>query len=364
MQLAILFGERSYEHEISIITAQQFLEALDLSKHNAIPIYIDKDGIWWTGSELWHRSSKAINKNKLQNVSLSRQHQRSGITLNSKFTPIDIFIPLFHGNFGEDGRIQALLDLYNCCYTGPSMSSACLTIDKWISKSICKDNNIPVLPGQLISIKNFTNNKLPEISYEYPFIVKPRKLGSSLGISVVKTTDQLHTALAKVFQIDTYALIEPYISNRMELNIAVLDDFQIKLSAIEVPISNNSILTFDDKYKREESKTGETSTSGSMESMTRVINPPNLPEILKNQIQNYAKKAFEIFECSGTIRIDFIYDCDSNELFLNEINAIPGSISFYLWAEAPEPLAYPDLIEVLLKSAQKRYQENLRLLTY
>lgn len=362
MQLAILFGERSYEHDISVITAQQFLEAIDLSKYQAIPVYVDKQGYWWTGKSLWHRSNQKISTKNLKPACLTRENQQSGLTINKQFIPIDIFIPLFHGSNGEDGRIQALLDLHNCCYTGSSMASSNLTIDKWISKSICRDCDIPVLDGQLISQKTFSNNQIPAIKFEYPIIVKPRRLGSSLGISVALNKSQLQTALAKVFQMDTHAILEPYIANRMELNIAVLDDIEPKLSAIEVPISNNEILTFEDKYNREEDKTGSNSTSGSMESMTRVINPPHLPQELKAQIKTIALKAFEVFECSGTIRIDFLYDCNTQSLYLNEINSLPGSVSFYLWAEANPPISYPQLIDKLIESAIRHYRYQLRLI--
>jgi len=327
--IAVLFGGKSVEHEISILTGLQIMHAFDKEHFNIAPVYVCQNGRWWTGKELFNKDFyKNINFKKLKNLDFKKQQ-------------IDVYFPAFHGTFGEDGSIQGFFEILNKPYVGPRVLAAAVSMSKSATKQVCLANNIPVLPYILLSKNNCEIKKF----FDFPLFIKPNNLGSSIGISSAKDEQQLQIAVAGAFIFDNQVMIEPQIKNLLEINCAVFDG---EISEFEEPKKDTSILSFEQKYLKGSKTKG-------MVSMQRIINPPSITNGQKQKIADYAKKIYNILDGSGIWRIDFMIDKDKNQIYLNEINAIPGSLAYYLWPK----VSLTELLTRLVNEALKRYaQEN------
>ena len=361
-KVAVLYGGRSAEHEISVITGLQAIKAIDPLRYDVIPIYLALNGKWYTGNSLFERSFyKQIphSLTQAEEVTLLPDPTVGGFTrLPERGTiPVDICLLAFHGQYGEDGCVQGLLELADLPYTGCGVLSSAVAMNKYQSKVIAQAGGIPVLPSVLVTkpeaIRDLAaaRHKILQ-TLSFPLFVKPNHLGSSIGISIATDETSLNAALAKVFQVDESALIEPQVKNLMELNVAVLDGDPPVASVLEMPIASEGILSYEDKYMRSGSKTGESSSG--MAGLTRVLDPPDLDSSIKQQLVTDAVQAFTLLDCSGVCRLDFTYDLDSGSLYFNEINPIPGSLAYYLWDKSEPPILYTELLDRLLQRAKER----------
>ncbi len=338
--IAVLFGGRSVEHEISILTGLQVLHALDKERFNIVPVYICENGKWWTGKQLWDKDFyKNINFKKLKNFGF-KKHE------------IDVYFPAFHGTYGEDGSIQGFFEILNKPYVGPRVLAAAISMSKSATKQICLANKIPVLDYVLFSRDNWDIGDASHL--QYPLFVKPNNLGSSIGVSSAKDEHQLQLAIAGAFIFDDQVIVEPMIRNLLEINCAV---FNNKISSLEEPKKDADILSFEQKYLKSSKKI----SFGGMANMQRVLNPKSISLEQKEQIQNYSQKIYQILDGSGVWRIDYLIDKDKNQIYLNEINSIPGSLAYYLWPE----ISFTELLTKLIDSAIKKHEQknsiNLRL---
>jgi len=376
--IAVMFGGRSVENEISIITALQAISAMDTLLFNIVPIYIHSDGKWYTGDALLNKSfykTFSDDVSKVQKVTLLPDPTLNGIVpISSKGTisldkliPIDVYFLAFHGQYGEDGCIQGLLELANAAYTGCDVTSSAVAMNKYVCKMFLKAHDIPVLPATLVhrkdAIQDLTSVQqqilaTPGLEH-YPLFIKPNHLGSSIGIGIANDLPSLNAALAKVFQYDDEALIEPCVQDLMEINVSVLDGNPITASVVEVPVTTGKALTYEDKYLRGGNKS--TKGSGGMASLTRKINPQDLDLGLKNLVVDYAIKAYGLLGCSGVVRFDFMVDLTTGKLYFNELNPIPGSLSFYLWEKCSPPILYTAVINRLIERAIQRKIDRLSL---
>lgn len=370
-QVAVLFGGRSVEHEISVITALQLMQAIDSEKYDAIPVYIAPNGAWFTGEQLFERSfyrrvPSALSE--LQEVTLLPKPGVNGLaklgggfSANSEKSviPVDVIIPAFHGQYGEDGCIQGLIEMSDIPYTGCNVPASAVTMNKYICKVFLKHHDIPVLPALLVRREDAQHDitercewivKQPGFT-AFPLFVKPCNLGSSIGVSRVKEYSELAPALAKVFRYDTQALVEPCVSQIMEINVSVREYNGIQASVVEIPVSQSGVLSYEEKYLRGGGK--KTGQSEGMASLTRVIDPQDLDASLRDGAIEYARKAFRVLGCSGVARLDFIVDLSTGELYFNELNAFPGSCSFYLWVRSQPRVLYTTLIENMIETALK-----------
>lgn len=375
--IGIMFGGRSVENEISIITALQAISAMDTLIFNVVPIYIHSNGEWYTGDALLKKSFyKTFSENisKIQKITLLPDPTFKGIIpisskgmfLIDKIIPIDVYFLTFHGQYGEDGCIQGLLELANAAYTGCDVTSSAVAMNKYICKMFLKAHDIPVLPATLVHRKDAIHHlatvqqqilSTPGLEH-YPLFIKPNHLGSSIGIGIAKDLPSLNAALAKVFQYDDEALIEPCVQQLMEINISVLDGDPVTASVVEIPVATGQALTYEDKYLRG----GKSSKgSGGMASLTRKINPQDLDPILKKLVTDFAIKAYNLLGCSGVGRFDFMIDLATGNLYFNELNPIPGSLSFYLWEKNSPPMLYTAVINRLIERAVQRKIERLSL---
>ncbi|MBQ4556081.1 MAG: D-alanine--D-alanine ligase [Clostridia bacterium] len=369
IQLGVMFGGNSTEHEISIISAVQAMLSLDREKYDVIPLYITKDSHFFTGEALFEiKNYRDIPKliAKCTEVTLVREGDVAGIY---KFPPkafgknrlghIDIAFPIVHGTNTEDGVLAGYIEMLGLPYVGCDVASSALGMDKFAMKAIFREYGIPVLDSKLYTTTDYLDidalmAKI-EDAFSYPVIVKPVNLGSSIGISVAADRDALKKSLDTAFSFAEVVLVERAITNLREINCSVLGDrFGAEASECEEPITEDEMLSFEDKYIAGAKDGG----AKGMASVKRKI-PAPISDEMRTEIREMAVKAFRALGCSGVSRIDFMIDCDENKLYLNEINTIPGSLSFYLW----EPLGvkYTELLDRMIDLAMKRQRARNNL---
>lgn len=356
LNIAILFGGKSVEHEISIITAIQAINQIDRNIYNIYPIYLTKENNLYYNSHLHTIESvrKVIKRNKITNVRLYAKGSLCILELNP-FTKIkiDIAMPIVHGEGAEDGTIIGLLRTCNCTIVAPSLISSAIIQDKCFTKDILRQNHIPTLSSLTFSEADPLHIIIEKVKakFEFPVIVKPATLGSSIGISVTKTEEELYRQILSTFKYTNKILIEPYLENYTEYNQAIyMKSGKPVLSLIENVNKKGEILTFENKYEQ-----------GGLKNTfkeSRVI-PALLEEDLENKINNITTKIAAIFQINSVIRIDYIYDLMNKKIYVNEINAIPGSLSFYLFDK--KNISYKELLkdilnETLIKKNNKKIQ--------
>ena len=379
LRVAVLFGGRSVEHEISVISALQLMLAVDPAKFDLIPVYITPNGSWYIGAALLERSfyAKALeNLAQLEEVTLLPKPGVGGLTRLgarglSSVIEVDLFLPAFHGQYGEDGCIQGLFEMALVPYTGSDLPSSAITMNKYLCKMYLSAHGIPVLPASIVhrneaqaDIKQVVSGLLSQDKLKhFPLFIKPCNLGSSIGVSRVNDATELAAALAKVFRYDTQALVEPCVSKIMEINVSVRAQLGIEsgieASVVEIPVSESGTLSYEEKYLRDGGK--KSGRSQGMASLTRVIDPADLDSELRNQVIELAKRSFSLLGCSGVARLDFIVDLATNKLYFNELNAFPGSCAFYLWARSKPRVLYTQLIEDMINAALGRFATNAAL---
>ena len=372
IRVGVLYGGKTTEHEVSIITAVQAMGALNTEKYDVVPIYLTKDNEMYTGEalkdmdvykdfELLKRYSKNVvcyNKNGvlvLQN--------KNGI-FKKTIREVDIVIPCVHGYNMEDGNIEGLLEVYGVPYTGSDIYGCTVGQDKVFQKQILEAENVPVTKYTWFYDAEYQEDENKIIKniekLGYPVIVKPARQGSSIGITVAHNVETLKEAIIEAIKYDDKILVEEVIKNMTELNCSVLgsNTYQ-EASVLEQVMGKDEILSFNDKYIGSGAKKGAKKIPGSkgMASASRII-PANIPEKLANDIKETSKKAFRALGASGVVRIDYLYDKKSKKYYLNELNTIPGSLSFYLWQ--PLNKEYSELLEDMINIAVKRYKKKIK----
>lgn len=348
--IAVFFGGKSTEHDISIISASMAIKVLK-NEFNVLPIYITKDNKFYTGDFSDLKVFKNFDYNKFKELIFIKN--KAYILRKNKlkfYCNVDVAIPIMHGKNGEDGTLQGFLELKEIPYTSSKVLGSAICMNKFITKQILKQNKVNVVDAILIT-KN-EEDKLNKFIKKtgFPVIVKPVNLGSSIGITLVKNENDLKDAIDFAFTFDDKILIEKALDNFKEYNISVLKVGEdILTSVIEEPLGKDEILSFQDKYK---SKTGK-----GMESLNRIF-PNDLSVNIVDKIQKFAQVAYKECECFGVVRIDFLVK--DEKVYLNEINAIPGSMAYYLWKEK---YSYLDLLKVLILEAKKDFAKKSRLNT-
>ncbi|HMM05328.1 MAG TPA: D-alanine--D-alanine ligase family protein [Clostridiales bacterium] len=368
--VGVIFGCSSVEHEVAIISALQAMQSLDKAKYDIFPIYISKEGDWYWGDVLNDiENFKDLNRLLFQCVKIVVSANAADGTvflypqglLNKKpLAVIDVFLPVMHGAYGEDGCLQGFLEMTGIPYTGPSVLSAAVGMDKVVQKALCKMGNVPVLDcfwfyGAQWSDAEEDIIAFIERKFSYPVIVKPANLGSSIGIKIAENREELIDAIEVAAHYSQKVLVEHAIRNLKEVNIAVLGDAdQAEVSELEEPVSAEEILTFGEKYLQPDSKTE------GMAGLKRKI-PAEIPEEMASRIREIALDTFYCMNGQGVWRLDFMIDLDTDQIYLNEVNTIPGSLSFYLWE--PKGLSYPHLLDKLIQIALRSKQRKKNMIT-
>lgn len=363
-KVAVIFGGRSVEHDVSIITGLQVLENIDKEKYDTVPIYIDKNGKWFTGESL--REFKNFKENKLDDikqVSLSLNtddnylylHPESIKPLKKKVIDrIDVVFPTIHGTNGEDGTLQGALELMNIPYAGGGILASSVGMDKIIMKDVLRANNLPIVEYLWFYRNEWTDNqeeiiKRIEDNIGYSAFIKPANLGSSIGISKAKDRESLIDAVEVAIRYDRKIIVERAVENAREINCAAMGyDNNVMTSLCEEPLGWQDILTFEDKYIISNLK-------GAGKGNNRRAIPADIKEEIREKIEEYTKKAFNAIDCRGNARVDFLID-EKENIYINEINTLPGSIAFYLWEGKGYPIK--KLIDEMISIAIKVHEDK------
>ncbi len=367
-KIGIIIGGKTVEHEVSIITGMQVFENIDKNIYEPRIIYIQKDGKWLIGDSLHDINNFKTKKfedayevlpgfknDKL--ILYPHPELKSGFFGKKYVTyEIDIVFPAVHGTNVEDGALQGLFQMNMVPYAFGSVLSSAVGMDKIIMKKVFQNSNLPVVDYMWFYRSGFEEKK-QEIIKEaenigYPLIVKPANLGSSVGISKANNLDELLFAIEVAMSYDRKVILEKCVEDVREINCAVIGyENDLEASLCEEPVGWKEFLTYEDKYVNKK--------KDAAQSKRRI--PADIEESIENQIKNYAKEAFKAVDCCGNARIDFLFD--GNNIFVNEINTIPGSIAFYLWEG--KGTSFKQLITRIIELAEKQHdQRKVNIVSY
>ena len=379
MRVAVCFGGPSVEHDVSIISAQQLMAALE-DRHEPVAIYLSRDGRWWTGDAL--RDVGAFGADKPEGAEpvelrLGSSGAPFAVPASSRFrggrdVPVDVVINSIHGTGGEDGALLGALEQTDLPYAGGGVGPAAAAMDKALAKLVFRDAGMDVNPHHELTRERFSADPAGAAreaiaAVGEPCFAKPSTLGSSIGVARCTGAAELEEALELCFELDRRALVEPSLDDAIEINAAVLGrpGGELRVSVLEQPVKAAGALSFEDKYLRAGAKGGEKSApagsggakaggeSAGMASADRLI-PAPIDESLADRIRDAARKAHAALGFAGVVRYDFFVEND--RVILNEANTVPGSFAFYLFE--PDGLSFPDLanelVEIALAEAAER----------
>jgi len=365
IKVGVIFGGRSGEHEVSIVSAQSVIAALDPEKFEVVPIGITKEGKWIAGSQAIKFLKDKIKVLPFKSVLSPDPTEKRIVNINEKslapigdinsFSQVDVILPVMHGTTGEDGCLQGLLEMANLPYVGAGVLGSAIGMDKVIQKQLLINEGVPVVDYNWFLISEFENNadkiieKL-EAKLQYPMFTKPANSGSSVGIEKCHNQKELYNGIMEAGRYDRKILVEQGIENAKEVEIAVLGNDQPMASVPGQIMPSNEFYDYDAKY---------------IDGSSEAIIPALLEEDIVEKIQNYALRAFRVLDLAGLARVDFLLSTDNKKIYLNEVNTLPGftSISMYpkLW-EASR-VSYSELLEKLIELALRRHEQKNKLLT-
>lgn len=371
IKLGVIFGGDSVEHEVSIISALQAIENVDEDKYEVVPIYIGKDRTWYTGNILKKIDTFKefeMNKKFLTKVVLLRKDgefvllKTNGI-FRSEVTKIDVAFPVVHGKGVEDGSLAGYLDSIGIPFVGPGIVGASLGQDKVLLKQMLIANGINT-PSYTwfydYEFLNDTDKVLDDCErLGYPVIVKPANLGSTIGITVAHNRKELDSAINEACKYEKKILVEVMVENLVEVNCAILGNHEKQRpSLIAKMLTDNELLTFDDKYLSGtgSKKNGSKVSGGGKMSNSSFEIPAKLDKEVEEKVFKMALDTFRVLNLKGVCRIDFLINEKTKEVYVNEPNTIPGSLSFYMFK--PDGLEYRELINELVRIAIKEYNDN------
>lgn len=372
MQLGVIFGSRTCEHEVSIISAVQLMRNVNREKYDVIPIYISQKGEWFTGEPLLDIKTYTPFDPFMKGIlpvhldltagsgALLHYEPAKGLLGGGKekvVARLDCVIPVMHGLHGEDGSLQGLLELADIPYSSTGVTGSAVGMDKITMKRFFRGMGYPVLPDCALTRAQWEEDQAAcirqvEEALPYPVFVKPACLGSSIGVSRADDRASLIDALTLGFSYDRRLLIEQGLDKPIEVNCSVLGyDGQRKASVLEMPNSGAGFLDFSEKYLA-----GSSGSKG-MASLKRIV-PAPIGEELTKALQTLSLDIFDAMDCKGVVRIDFMLDRHSDHYYITEINTIPGSLAYYLWAETGMP--YQQLIDEMVGCALRSFAEKKR----
>lgn len=371
-RIGMIFGGRSVEHEVSVITGHQAMAALPSDRYTPVPIYIAKNGQWYTGEALRKLDNfRDLEKlvTMVEPITFSVNRPAPGLLVQRGgrrglfgaggpqivVEPIDVAFPLIHGSHGEDGTLQGLFELADLPYVGCDVAASALTINKALTKGLLRAADLPVVDEVVISRARWERDSAGvtaevEQRFGYPVYVKPARLGSSIGVSRAEDATAMAFALDVAATYDDLVIVEPSQEDIIEINCAVLGHGdELTVSVCEQPVSAGT-LSYEEKYLRGGKGKG-------MKGAQRLI-PAPISATLTAAIQEAARRTFIAVGAAGVSRIDFLVRPEADQFFVNEINTLPGSLSFYLFE--PAGVSFPALLDRLIEIAQQRATEKRR----
>ena len=370
IQLGVIFGSRSCEREVSIISAIQLMNHVNTDVYDVIPVYISENGVWYTGDKL--RDLRTFQRFQPEQSGIERvildttagsgallaTHGKKGLFTHQEqvvAARMEVCLIVMHGLNGEDGTLQGMLELCNIPYSSTGVAGSAIGMDKIMMKQFFRGAGLPVLPGTWYTRTSWKNDQetvLSDVEKElgYPVFVKPANLGSSIGVSRANDREELKDSLELAFEYDRRVLVEKGLDEPMELNCSVLGyDEDVSASPIEMPIvSAHHMLDFQEKYLQHGGSKG-------MASLSRVLPAPIGDELTK-KLQDLSCRIFRLLDCKGVVRIDYMFDRQSEEIYITEINTIPGSLAFYLWEAGG--VKYAELIDRMVQYARQAWEDR------
>ena len=351
LRVGVIYGGKSGEHEVSVASAASIIKHLDRAKYEPIPVHIAKDGRWSLAS----KAPTALSAADVLKESRTEALQVVDPTTVVSGTGLDVIFPVLHGPYGEDGTVQGLLELANVPYVGAGVLGSAVGMDKAVMKTLFAAAGLPIVPHVVVLRREWQNEAAAITSrvaanLRYPVFVKPANLGSSVGISKAKNDAELATAMELALQFDRKVVVEAGVPNAREIECAVLgnDDPETSLPGEIVP--SREFYDYESKY---------------LDGASKEISPAQLTAAQVRDIQRLSVEAFRAVDGAGMSRVDFLLARDSGEMYLNEVNTIPGftTISMYPKMWEASGLKYADLIDRLITLALERHTEKQQLRT-
>lgn len=339
-KIAVFFGGKSVEHDISLITGVMTANSIDREKYSVLPILVDTDGVWYTGDELLDLDGyKNLNYKKLKRVCIvagdNALYEIKGKRLK-KLDSIFMAINCMHGENGEDGSLIGLLKMSNIAYCSPDLLASSISIDKAFTKIVMKGLNVKVVKGKTVDSVEQALTLLD--NFKFPLIVKPNLLGSSIGVSKVNSKEELIEGVNLALRYGEKVLVEQCIENLIEINCsAYFNGEKVVVSECERPVLMGEFLSFSDKYKK-----------------GKRVFPADIDSGLSDKIKSITKKVYESLNFNGVIRID--YFLSNGEIYLNEINSVPGSLAYYLFSDTLS--GFTTMLNELIEAGQKKFLQK------
>lgn len=356
LHVAVLFGGRSGEHEVSLMSARSVLSVLDPAKYEVTQVGITHEGKWLTGEDVIGK----FESGKLQGLEqavVSPDPSEKGLYVlrqerYQKLTDVDVFFPVLHGTFGEDGTLQGLFELADVAYVGAGVVGSAVGMDKGVFKDVMIANNIPIVDTMVVLRSEVEKDvtaiiESAERMCGYPFFTKPANLGSSVGVTKCSNRSDLQEGLMEAASFDRRVLIQKGIENAREIEVSVLGNENPVASVPGEVLPSREFYSYESKY---------------IDGTSGLLIPAGLPEDIAERICDYAVRAYQAVDCAGMARVDFFVEKDTNRIYLNELNSIPGftKISMYpkLWDASGLP--YSKLVDRLIELAMQRKAERDR----
>lgn len=384
IKLGVFFGGKSVEHEISVITMSQAISSINPDKYEIVPIYISKEGVMYTGDDLLDlyqykdmdvllkRSYKVAVVNDGKNINIVRCP--APLIGKRILNTIDVAFPIVHGTNVEDGTMAAFFNMLGIPYVGPDILASSVGMDKILMKKVLRESGLPVVDYHSFFTMEYIKDEekiIKEIEEKltYPLIVKPGNLGSSVGIRKAKNNVELQEAIDFAMEFADRIIVEKAVVKLKEINCSVLGNIcDTEASVCEEPIFSDEILSYSDKYMGGSAKSGKgikggvkspkTSSGKGMAASTKKL-PADIPDSQRDEIQKLAKETFKVLGCSGVARVDFLIDMETNKVYVNEINTIPGALSYYLWEATGK--SFEQELDEMINIALKRHREREKL---
>lgn len=365
-KIGVFFGSRSPEHDVSIITAQLIISALKTMDYDVMPVYLSKRGRWYLGEALGDIDFfRNFSEDKLErldgfclDMSVIGKMRFAKNGLIRKQVDIDLAFPSFHGLNGEDGTIQGLFELMDVPYVGCDVTSSALTMDKVLTKMAYQGQGFPTVDFVFFQNSDWVEGEdkilnMCENQLGWPLIVKPSRLGSSIGIAKAKDREELREAIEVALHYDEKVIVEKCIEDLMDITVAVKGGMgQLEASLVQESAFVSEIFTYEDKYLK-----GGGSQLGKAED--KIVIPANLDEKVMEEIRQMSVEIFKIFGCYGIARVDYLYDRNEDKFYANEINTLPGTLYHHLWRKSGVSLE--ELLQELIDLAKKRHLAKAKI---
>ena len=351
LHVAVIFGGRSGEHEVSLMSARSVLSVLDSAKYEVTQVGITHEGTWLTGTDVLDKFENNSTDGLIPVLVSPDPSERGiyimeGISGLKKWSDIDVYFPVLHGTFGEDGTLQGLFELADVAYVGAGVVGSSVGMDKGVFKDVMIANHIPVVDMMVVLRAEIENDMLSVIERaekvsDYPLFTKPANLGSSVGVTKCSNRSDLQEGLMEAALFDRRILVQKGVKNAHEIEVSVLGNDEPVASVCGEVLPSREFYSYESKY---------------IDGTSGLLIPAPLPDEISECIREYAVRAYKAIDCAGMARVDFFVEKDTNKIYLNELNSIPGftEISMYpkLWEASGLP--YQKLVDRLIELAMER----------